>query len=282
MQSSLILLVFAVGLRSQWGDLFHVVRRPRLFLSGIVAVNVVVPAVAVTMVVLLPIAPVTKAGIVAMAAAPMAPFLPAKMLKLGAAQPFATGFYVALIITAIPVVPATVWLIGRLTGHQVGLPVDELALFVLTSVLLPLLAGRLVAGVVGERAATLAKLATNAAYVILLPIVLLLLVKTGGGIAALVGDGTLVAIAVTVLVGLLMGHALGGPEPANRRATAQAAAMRHPGIAAMFLRDNSADQHAMLAVVLFLLLSVIISAFYDAWITKRDRAAGGETPHEAL
>jgi BASS family bile acid:Na+ symporter len=281
-QGGLALLVFAVGLQSQWRDLFYVARQPRLLLSGIVAVNVIVPSVMVAMVSILPIDPITKAGLVAMAIAPMAPFLPGKMLKLGADEHFAVGLYVVLTVIAILVVPATLWAIGRLAGNEFGMAVGPLAKLVLTSVLAPLLAGMGVAAVGPHLVSRIAKLATITAYVILLPIVLLLLVKSAGGIVSLFGDGTLLAIAVTVLVGMVLGHALGRPEPGNRLAMAQAAVTRHPGIAGMILSQNAIDRRAMLAVILFLLASLVMSTLYAKWIASRTATTAGNVPKRAM
>lgn len=273
LQGSLLLLVFTVGLQGRFDDLLFELRQPRLFLSGIVAVNVIVPLVAIAMVYLFPIAPVTRAGLLAMAIAPLAPFLPGKMLKTGAGHEFAVGLYATLIVAAIVIVPASVWAIGRFTSVDVGLPVGDLAFFILTTVLLPLLAGMLVATLWPAIAPRLARIGAIAAYIVIVPIVILLLVRSGGEIATLVGDGTVAAIAVTVIVGMVAGHALGGSVPATRLAMAQAAATRHPGIAAMIIQANHIDKRAVLAVILFLLVSLFLSILYAKWITSRDPAA---------
>jgi hypothetical protein len=50
-------------------------------------------------------------------------------------------------------------------------------------------------------------------------------------ILALIGSGTLIAFATFMLVGLAVGHWLGGPEAEDRTALAYSSASRHPGIA---------------------------------------------------
>ncbi|KRA83887.1 bile acid:sodium symporter family protein [Altererythrobacter sp. Root672] len=277
-QASLLLLVFTVGLQGRFYDFLLVVRQPRLFLSGVLAVNVIVPVVAIAMVFLFPIAPVTRAGIIAMAIAPMAPFLPGKMLKAGAGHEFAIGLYATLIVTAILIVPASVWAVGEFTDREVQLPVLRLAEFVFTKVLLPLLAGMAFATFWPAIAPRLAKIGTIAAFVVLVPVVLFLLVKSGDEIASLLGDGTFAAIAITILAGMVAGHALGGPEPANRLAMSQAAVTRHPGIAAMIVQSNGLDKAALLAVILFLLVSIVLSTLYAKWIVPRDAAAAARAP----
>jgi bile acid:Na+ symporter, BASS family len=54
----------------------------------------------------------------------------------------------------------------------------------------------------------------------------------------LIGNGTVIALAAFVLVGLAIGHILGGPEPQNRTALAIATASRHPGIALILAKAN--------------------------------------------
>ena len=140
-QISLILIVAAVGLRTRWRDLTYDIRQPRWLFRGVLAVNVVVPLTAVLMVLVLPIAPPVKAGIVLMAVSPMAPFVPARMLKAGARRGFASGEYFALILLAILVVPATLELISVFVPRDVSLPVSTVAWFIFVS--LPLCAARL-------------------------------------------------------------------------------------------------------------------------------------------
>ena len=82
-------------------------------------------------------------------------------------------------------------------------------------------------------------------------------------IVGLIGDGSVLAIIVTVAAGLAAGHWLGRPNPANSNALAVAAAIRHPGIAALIVHANFTDPRVMMAVVLFLLTSVIVSTVYQ-------------------
>ena len=262
LQLSLALLVFAVGLQTRDADVAYLWRHPRKLLAGLVAVNLVVPAVAVAMVLALPIPPATRAGLVAMSIAPMAPFLPGKMLKLGAAPSYAVGLYLALSIAAVVFVPASIWLVGRISGREIVLPLVPLARFVLTSVLIPVVAGRVAGKLCPGAAQRAAKWAARAAFAVISPLILFMLAKTGGALAALTGDGTLLAIAVSVAAGLAVGHVLGGPERTNRAALANAAIARHPGIALLVVRANAFERRSELAVILFLLGSVAASAVY--------------------
>src|SRR5690606_41821850 len=47
----------------------------------------------------------------------------------------------------------------------------------------------------------------------------------------MIGNGTLAVLALFTLVGVAVGHLLGGPDPNNRTVLALASGTRHPGVA---------------------------------------------------
>jgi len=266
-QASMMLVVFTIGLRARPADLAFAIRRPRLLLRGIFAVNIVVPAVAVALCLLFPVDRATAAGLIIMAVSPLAPLVPGKMFKAGADEEFVVGTYVALVLASLVMVPLAVALVAAMFGRHVTLPISTIASFVGISILTPLIVGVL----------------TIVAYVVLIPIVVLIIGASASKIGALLGDGTLAVIILTVLSALAAGYWLGGPKAQHRLALGQAAATRHPGIAALIIKRNFDDPRVMLAVVLFLLVSVVVTLVYQAVLLKRIRggeAAGGERPCE--
>src|SRR5262249_45301908 len=92
-------------------------------------------------------------------------------------------------------------------------------------------------------------------------------------IVSLIGDGTLIAMAIFVIVGLVAGHFLGGPVRENRTALALSTATRHPGIAFAIAHANFPQQKlAIAAIGLYLIVNAIATLPYMVW-TKRQRAA---------
>ena len=69
-------------------------------------------------------------------------------------------------------------------------------------------------------------------------------------IIALVRRRTIVAIAAFVLVGLAVGHSLGGHDFHDRAVLALATATRHPGIALAIGTANFQEQEAVLPAIL--------------------------------
>jgi BASS family bile acid:Na+ symporter len=95
---------------------------------------------------------------------------------------------------------------------------------------------------------------------------------------SLIGDGTLLSLGSFALIGLIIGHLLGGPDPDNRPILALATASRHPAVAMAIAHANFPEQKlAGAAVFLYLILSGILSALYLSWV-KHGRVGG--TPAE--
>jgi BASS family bile acid:Na+ symporter len=268
-QISLTLIVGSVGMRSEWRDLQLALGQPRRLLRGIVAVNVVVPLAAILIVLVLPIDQPVKQGIVIMAVSPLAPLIPGRLLKAGADASVAVGLYFWLLVLAVAIVPLTVALLSAVTAVDVFLPAGEIAWLVFASVLAPLVAGMAIAALLPRQAPMLAKIAGLLGNLMLLLFVAAILYLAGGQIVGLAEDGTLLACIVTVSAALAGGHLLGGPGPLNKMALGIAAATRHPGIAVMIARSALDDRRVVLAVLLFLFVSLILSAIYQGWAMKR-------------
>jgi BASS family bile acid:Na+ symporter len=269
-QISTILIIFAVGLRSRWVDLTYVIARPSVLLRGFAAVYVTVPLAAFVAASVLPIEPAAKIGIVAMALSPLAPLAPGKMLKCGADGPFVIGVYVGLLVLAVIAVPAALALVTAVTGGQAYISIATVTWLVATSILAPLAVGIAVGSAMPAAALKISRIASLVGDGTLAIIILLIVIMAADQLIALIGNGTLAAIAFAEIAGLAVGHVLGGPVPQERIALAFAAAMRHPGLAALMVKQNFDDQGPILAaVVLYLLIGVIVSSLYGGWARRR-------------
>jgi bile acid:Na+ symporter, BASS family len=92
-------------------------------------------------------------------------------------------------------------------------------------------------------------------------------------ILAIIGNGTVLAIAAFLLVGLTAGHLLGGPDPHDRAVLALATATRYPGIALAIGASNFPEQKQILPVILLCsVLGAIVSIPYLIWRRKVDAA----------
>jgi BASS family bile acid:Na+ symporter len=270
-QGALCLIIASIGLQAQWRDVLAAMRNKEMVLKGLLAVNIVVPIAALVICSILPINPVVKIGIVIMAVSPMAPLVQMKMWKGGLETSAAIGLYVALILSAIVFVPATVALLSALYPAHASISVAAVAKMVLITTLLPVAVGLAISNWAPDFARRAAPIVLITGFIAIALLAVLILYKEGGAMLGLLGDGTLLAIVVTVAAGLAAGHFLGGPNAANSNALAMAAGTRHPGIAALIVHANFPDPRVMLTVLLFLLTGIIMTLAYLVWQTRHKR-----------
>ena len=77
-----------------------------------------------------------------------------------------------------------------------------------------------------------------------------------------------------VIVGLLIGHLLGGPEREHSVVLALSTACRHPAIALTIASANFPDLRFGGTILLYLLVSIVVCIPYVAWQRRRSIAAG--------
>lgn len=273
LQTSLVLALVAVGLQSRWSDLTYALSRPVLVLRAVVAVNLIVPLVAVLLVELFPLEPVVKAGIILMAVAPLAPAVPARMLKVGATTSFTVGLYVVLVLLSIIIVPVTLAILSRIYPVDVHFTAAAAARLAISSILMPLVIGIVVGTffpAIAKRALKPARILSSAGLLLCL---VLITIMMWDEMTALLGNGALLVILLTIAAGLLAGHVLGGPERNDRAALSAAAALRHPGIAGAIIAENFAGVGIEAVTMLFLLAAVLTTASYFA--ANKARGAAG-------
>ena len=269
---SLSALVLRVGLDADDGDLVCLFRQPMRLLRAVLAVNVIVPIVAVIVVSLVPISHVAKAGILLMAISPVPPLVPGKELKVGGTQSYAYGLYTALILLAVIIVPVSVAIYDAIYPARIAIPPMAVAQNVAVTVLAPLLLGVVIRRLFPGFAETAAPLIGKAAMILLLVAFIPMLIAVWPAIAALVGDGAAVTMAVVIAIALATGHLLGGPGREDRAALAVTTATRHPGIAMLIAGANTDDRGVTAAILFFLLVGLVVAIPYQAWLGRQHTA----------
>jgi BASS family bile acid:Na+ symporter len=270
-QGALCLIIASIGLQARARDVLAAMRNTDLVLKGLLAVNIIVPIAALIICSILPINPLVRIGIVIMAVSPMAPLVQMKMQKGGLDTSATIGLYIALILSAILFVPATVALLSALYPAHASISVAAVAKMVAITTLLPVAVGLAISNWSSEFARRAAPIVMIIGFIAVLLLAVLILYKQGDAMLGLLGDGTLLAIMVTVAVGIAAGNLLGRPNPANSNALAMAAGTRHPGIAALIVHANFNEPRVMLTVLLFLLTGIIMTVAYLFWQSRRAR-----------
>ena len=266
LKASIVLSVFAIGLVSRVNDTLFLLRRPKLLLRSVVAINVVMPIVAAAMAWIFDLPEAVEMSLVALAVSPVPPLLPKKQVKAHGEPSYAIGLLVGAALVAILFVPVTVELVGLVFQLPVQMSPWPVAKLVFATALAPLLAGVIVRRLMPALAAQFARPVGHIANIVLVLCFLAVLVTALPAIADLFGSGAFWAVAAFIAIGLAVGHGLGGPDPQNRTVLALATATRHPGVAMAITSANFPGYREVLpAFLLYLLVGAVLAIPYVMW-----------------
>jgi len=266
LKASIVLSVFAIGLVSRVDDTLFLLRRPKLLLRSVVAINVVMPIVAAAMAWIFDLPEAVEMSLVALAVSPVPPVLPKKQVKAHGEPSYAIGLLVGAALVAILFVPVAVELVGLVFQLPVQMSPWPVAKLVFATALAPLLAGVIVRRLMPALAAQFARPVGHIANIVLVLCFLAVLVTALPAIADLFGSGAFWAVAGFIAIGLAVGHGLGGPDPQNRTVLALATATRHPGVAMAITSANFPGYREVLpAFLLYLLVGAVLAIPYVMW-----------------
>ena len=263
LRTSIMLTVFSLGLQATLDDALMLFRRPGKLLRSLLAVNVIMPILALLLAKGLHLHPAVQLALIALSVSPVPPLLPKKQLKAGGGESYVIGLLFALSLLSVVLIPVSIAIMGRVFGSDVSVPAGAIFKIVSTSLLAPLLVGLLVRRLARGFAERVAGPLSKIAMIVLLLGVLPILVKAWPAVQSLIGDGTLMATTLFVVAGVLVGHLLGGPAPEDRVVLALATASRHPAIALTIAKSTFPEEKLVAAaIVWFLLVSAIVTAIY--------------------
>jgi BASS family bile acid:Na+ symporter len=166
--------------------------------------------------------------------------------------------------------PLALALVSLVFDIPLRLSVSHVIVPVAWTVFLPLLVGILVKRFAPDVAARIARPAGRLSSFLLLLGLIPLTVTSLARAMPLLGNGTLLTMLVLCLVGLGVGHLLGEGVPGDRATLALSTAARHPGVAMAVAKANFPDQTLVFpAVLLYVLLTTIVSLPYVKWIARQ-------------
>ena len=262
---SVVLIGIALGLRYATADAGYLLQRPGLLARSLVAMNLIMPMVALALVSSFNFKTPVQVALIALSVSPLPPVLPGKRLNLRS-HGYIYGIVVVAAVCSVVLVPLAASLLST-HFHTQHVSAVKVFIVVLLTVLAPLLIGIALQRIGASRASSLATVLSKIGTALLLVACIPVLVMEWPTIRSLFGDGTVVAAIVLSGLGLLVGHLLGGPDPQNRTVLALATASRHPGVALVAGIGATAQAPRLVtaAVLLAFVLSMIVSAPYAAW-----------------
>jgi bile acid:Na+ symporter, BASS family len=141
---AIIASVLALGFNASASDILYLWHRPGLVLRSFIAMYVVMPLIAVLLVLLLPLPPGGKEGLVLVAISAGAPLLPKTMLKLGCNPPYVYSLLVSTSLAAVLTIPTSLVLLSPILPENARESILSVAVVVARTFLVPLTVGILV------------------------------------------------------------------------------------------------------------------------------------------
>src|SRR3954470_8445214 len=194
--AGLFLIMISFGLRAQVRHVLDAMRHSGLMLRAIAAVYIVVPIVAVAICSVLHLDRSITIGIILMAVSPLAPVIPARFMMAGMDASLAVGYYVALILVGVILVPATVAVLSAMYAADASISVIAVGKLVAMSVLLPVGAGMAVGAIAPRVAGHAAPITFWVGLIALALLVVTIVYKQSDAIMGLFGDGSVAAMAL--------------------------------------------------------------------------------------
>lgn len=265
-QVSIMLTVFGFGLQARLDDVLYVVKRPGQLARAFLAMFILMPVLAVFLAKSFELRSEVEIALVVLSISPLPPLLPNREGKAGGRASFGLGLMVTMAVLSIGWLPLAVHLMGVVFDKTFEVEPAAIAKIVFKMVVLPLLAGIVFRRLLPRAAERLTKPAGLVAKLLLPVVGLLIVFVIRRELAALLGNGTLVAMIGFVVAGLVIGHLLGGPDPDDRTVLALSTACRHPGIALASAAANYPDNpHVASAILLYLLVNLVVCLPYVQW-----------------
>jgi BASS family bile acid:Na+ symporter len=245
--------------------------------------NVVMLVFAIGVALLFPLSVEIKIALIALAVSPVPPILPGKQAKAGGTHSYALSLLIFASAVAIVLVPASIAIVGRIFHAEYYMPAARVVPPVVMTVIAPLILGVVVGRLFPETAHRIARPISLGAGLCLLVAAVPVVVTSGMRFSTMIGTGVILCLALFTVVGLVVGHLLGGPEADDRTVLALATGTRHPGVAMAIAGLNFPDHKIVLAVLLWhLVIGAIVSIPYVRWSRARHaRALAAEPGQQA-
>ena len=262
-----VLMVVGIGARVQLDEPLLLLHSPTLTLRSLLAMYVLFPALVLLLVWLLPLREGVGAVLLGFAVSPVLPPWAKKGTALGARADYVIGLELLSTAVSLLVVPLMIAIAERLFGVTTHLDPKAMVTVLLATVLLPLGFGIGIGRFLPRSAPRLAAVADRLGSVVLLLGAVVLLFIHGPKMLAVIGEGTVLAVLVVIVFGLLFGELLGGPDRSIRGAIASATVSRHPAIALLLASGAFPQQQPTVigTVLIYLLASILLPILLMRW-----------------
>jgi bile acid:Na+ symporter, BASS family len=220
-----LLVMLSIGLRIRGGELLEVLRNRALFTRTLLANCVLIPGIGFLLVNLFPLTPDATIGILLLAAIPGTPIALqfTRMAKTRLA--FAAVMTFVLSLVSIALTPLAVEVMPQIAQRSQR-PILSLIASILVYIAAPLCAGLWIARRVPRSAARLVQPLEILASGIFIFLMWETRLARREALFAIAGRGTILAMFFLLIISMLIGWLMGGPDNESRRVLATATGMR--------------------------------------------------------
>jgi len=262
---SIFLMVLTVGMRVAPADLTCLTSRPAQLVRSLLAMNILWPFAALMVCKGFSLHPAMIVALVTLSISPVGSLFSKDMLPLLAPEhaAYARGLFFASTVLSVVLTPLAVEVIELTFGGDVHVSPLTIAKVVIGSVLLPLGIGLAIARFWPATRRWI-PLVQKVSGLVLLVCAVPIIVGTWSLMGSVLREGTLTVIVLITLIGLAIGHFLGGPDEDDRTVLAFATVSRHPGVA-VALATLTDQKLAPIAVLVAVLVSAVAVIPYKVW-----------------
>jgi len=272
LDASIMMLLTALGLRTRPADALLLFRKPLLGVRALLAMFVFVPACTLLMTWSLPLEPAIRASLLAMSVAPLCPIPLRAALKTDTDSDYLLGLQVFSAVASIAAVPAMLALSELIFEFETRYPIVDIAFFIMKQIGLPLVAGMVLARLLGGKRECVALWLERAgliAMIISMAIIVYFLVPK---VWYMTINGRLLSVLALIGFVVLGGHLFGGADRGARDNLVMGSLQRHPAISLLIATTVlPAEEATMIAIIIMFVLAGNV-AFIPYMIKRKDPA----------
>jgi predicted Na+-dependent transporter len=239
--------------------------------KALLANFVVVPALVFLIVAIVPVTEAQKIGLLLLATAAGAPFLPKLVAVAKGDLAYSVGLMVLLMIVTVVYVPVV--LPQMLPGIAVN-PLD-IASSLIVLMLIPLAIGLFIQARYSEIATSLQPVMAQASNTALIFLAVLGLLLNFNSMLGLIGTGAIIALFLLILGAFGAGWLLGGPHDGTRPVMGLGTAQRNISAALVVAGQNFQDPDVITLILVGSIVMLVVLMLISGELGRRTGAPGG-------
>lgn len=246
--------MLAMGLNLTVAQILAPLRDLRRVATALLANFVFAPLLAYAILVVIPLSQAQSIGLILLATAAGAPFLPKLVETAKGNLAFGVGLMVLLMVITVAYVPVVLPLL--LPGVEVA-PFD-IASSLVVLMLIPLAIGLMVKARYSDTADFVQPAVNQTSSTALIFLVVLILILNFRTVLSVIGTGVILALLLFVVASFAVGWGLGGTEVGNRSVMGLGTAQRNVSAALVVGAQNFSDPNVLVVLIVGAMLMLVV------------------------